>query len=134
MRRQTPGVLTTDELVDARIRRAESHEPSRVVRVLEPLVSESRRARLMKVIQRRVSSVAVVLDAPYDPHNGAAVVRSCEAFGITSLHVVEKKGYPFLVASSVARGAQKWLDVIRHRNAASVAARARESGFELVAA
>jgi tRNA (guanosine-2'-O-)-methyltransferase len=127
-------MLTTDELVDARIRRAESHDPARVVHILEPLVSEARRARLKDVISRRLASVAVVLDSPYDPHNGAAVVRSAEAFGVQRLDVLEKRGYPFLVAGSVARGAQKWLDVIRHADAVSVVSRARERGVELVAA
>jgi tRNA (guanosine-2'-O-)-methyltransferase len=134
MRRQTPGVLTTDELVNPRIRRAESHDPMRVVRILEPLVGEARRARLKEVIARRLASVAVVLDSPYDPHNGAAVVRSAEAFGVQRLHVLEKRGYPFLVAESVARGAQKWLDVVRHTDASGLVNRVREEGFELVAA
>jgi tRNA (guanosine-2'-O-)-methyltransferase len=97
-------------------------------------VTETRRARLRDVIARRLSSVAVVLDAPYDPHNGAAVVRSCEAFGVQQLHVVERRGTPFAVASAVARGAEKWIDVVRHAQAASLLAWVRETGVPLVAA
>jgi tRNA (guanosine-2'-O-)-methyltransferase len=130
MRRTTPGV----ELARARLSRAEAHDPARVVRVLEPLVTETRRARLREVIARRLSSVAVVFDAPYDPHNGAAVVRSCEAFGVQGLHVVERRGTPFAVASSVARGAEKWIDVVHHAHAASLLAWARDSSMPLVAA
>jgi tRNA (guanosine-2'-O-)-methyltransferase len=130
MRRKTPGV----ELAGARLVRAEAHDPERVVRVLEPLVTEARRARLREVIERRLSSVAVVFDGPYDPHNGAAVVRSCEAFGVQRLHVVERQGTPFAVASSVARGAEKWIDVVRHADAASLLAWAHDVGMPLVAA
>ena len=39
--------------------------------------------------------MSLVFDGPYDPHNGAAVVRSCEAFGIQAFHVVEREGTPF---------------------------------------
>lgn len=129
MRRRTPGV----ELAGAGPARAEAHDPERVVRVLEPLVTEARRARLLEVIGCRLSSVTVVLDAPYDPHNGAAVLRSCEAFGIQRLHIVERQGTPFAVASAVARGAEKWVDVIRHADSASLLAWTRDAGIPLVA-
>ena len=91
-----------------------TRDPETVLRVLEPLVTDARRARLREVIGRRLASVAVVFDRPYDPHNGAAVIRSCEAFGVQQLHVVERPGTPFAVARSVARGAEKWIDVTCH--------------------
>ena len=89
MRRSTPGVLCTEDLVDAR---ADEEDPERVVAILEPLVTDARRARLREVIGRRLASVTAVLDRLYDPHNGAAVLRSCEAFAVQWLHVVERKG------------------------------------------
>jgi tRNA (guanosine-2'-O-)-methyltransferase len=134
MRRTTPGVVGKEELVDARIARAEAHDPDRVVRVLEPMVTDARRVRLHEVIGRRVGSVAAVFDSPYDPHNGAAVIRSCEAFGVQTLHVVERQGTPFAVARAVARGAEKWVDVVRHTRAATVLAWASEHGMPLVGA
>ena len=118
----------------AREQRPESADPERVIRVLEPLVTVARRGRLQEVIARRISSVVVVLDAPYDPHNGAAVVRSCEAFGVQYLHVVERPGVRFAVARAVARGAEKWIDIVHHGNASSLVAWARESDTRLVAA
>jgi tRNA (guanosine-2'-O-)-methyltransferase len=134
MRRSTPGVLGAEELVSGAIARAEGHDPRLVVRVLEPLVTEARRARLMDVIGRRLASVTAVFDGPYDPHNGAAVVRSCEAFGVQGLHVVERPGTPFVVARSVSRGAEKWIDVTCHRDAASLLAWARDAAVPLVGA
>jgi tRNA (guanosine-2'-O-)-methyltransferase len=134
MRRTTPGVLGAEELVSGRIARAEAHDPRVVVRVLEPLVTEARRARLTEVIDRRLASVTAVFDGPYDPHNGAAVVRSCEAFGVQRLHVVERPGTPFVVARSVSRGAEKWIDVTCHEDATSLLAWARGAGMPLVGA
>jgi tRNA (guanosine-2'-O-)-methyltransferase len=137
MRRTTVGVIVTTNVhdsVDARIARAEAHDATRVVRLLEPMVTEQRRARLCEVIDRRLASVAVVFDRPYDPHNGAAVLRSCEAFGVQELHVVERPAVPFAVASSVARGAGKWMDVTCHGSAQSVIAWARAADMPLVAA
>ncbi len=133
MRRRTVGVMGVDELVPARIAGAEARDPARVVRLLEPLVTDRRRERLRELVDRRVGSVAVIFDAPHDPHNGAAIVRSCEAFGVQRLHVVERRE-KFLVAGSVARGAEKWVDVVRHKSAESALAAARAARLELVAA
>jgi tRNA (guanosine-2'-O-)-methyltransferase len=134
MRRTTPGVLGAEELVDPRVARAEAFGTGEVIRVLEPLVTEDRRARIRDVIGRRLASVAVVFDGPYDPHNGAAVLRSCEAFGVQHLHVIERPGTPFVVARSVSRGAQKWMDVVCHEHAASALGWAQGAGMPLVAA
>jgi tRNA (guanosine-2'-O-)-methyltransferase len=134
MRRSTPGVVGAQDLMDGGVAHAEAHDPRRIVRVLEPMVGDARRARLLEVIGRRLASVAVVFDGPYDPHNGAAVLRSCEAFGVQRLHVVERPGAPFTVARTVARGAQNWLDVTCHEGAPSLLAWAREAGMPLAGA
>jgi tRNA (guanosine-2'-O-)-methyltransferase len=89
---------------------------------------------LHEVIAGRISSVAVVLDAPYDPHNGAAIVRSCEAFGVQSLHVLERHKTPFAVARSVARSAEKWVQLTRHADVSSLVEWSAEASMPLVGA
>jgi tRNA (guanosine-2'-O-)-methyltransferase len=133
MRRRTPGVISSDEFVSAKLLQAEALDPERVIRILEPLVLERRIQRLREVLDARLGSVRVVFDAPHDPHNGAAILRSCEAFGVQRLHVVERRER-FLAAGSVCRGAEKWVDVSRHKAAAAAIAELAAAGFELVAA
>ncbi len=133
MRRRSAGVLPAGELIAERVARAQRHDAERVIAVLEPHVLPARRDRLIAGAAGRLASVAVVFDAPHDPHNGAAVVRSCEAFGIHGVHVVASRE-PFLVASSVARSAEKWVDVTSHQRPSEAAAALRREGFEMVAA
>ncbi len=133
MRRRTPGVLKADELLDGAVVRAETERAAQVIEVLEPMVGERRRARLLEVIGQRLSSVAVVFDAPHDPHNGAAMIRSCEAFGVQYMHVVERKEH-FLAAGSVSRSAQQWIDVVCHRDVQGALTAAEAAGLELVGA
>ena len=135
MRRSTPGVLGAEQLMDARIALAEAHDPARIVQVLEPLVGEPRRARMLEVIGRRLASVAVVFDGPYDPHNGAAgaaVVRGVRRAAAPARG--RATGDPFAVAHTAARGAQNWPDVTRLAAAPSLLAWAHEAGMPLVGA
>jgi tRNA (guanosine-2'-O-)-methyltransferase len=85
------------------------------------------------VIDQRLASVQVVFDAPHDPHNGAAVVRSCEAFGVQFVHVIERLE-KFLAAPSVAKGSEKWVDLRQWQRVEDVVERFAADGFELVAA
>ena len=116
MRRQSDGVRRADEIFGPAPTINLSMNPETAIAVLEPLVTDERRARLLEVIGRRLDSVTVVMDAPHDPHNGGAVVRSCDAFGVQRLHVIERYE-PFLVATSVAKGSEQWVDVRLYENA-----------------
>ncbi len=133
MRRTTAGVVPGKHLLPALIARAERHDAARVVRLLEPLVLERRAERLRGVIDQRLASVQVLFDAPHDPHNGAAVVRTCEAFGVQFVNVVERKER-FLAAPSVSRGSEKWVDVRRWSTVSEAAAAMTAEGLELIAA
>ena len=99
--------------------------------MLEPLATEARRARLLDVIAGRLQSVTVAMDAPHDPHNGAAVMRSCDAFGVHRVHVVERVE-AFSASGAVAKGAERWVDVIPHRDVPSAVEHLRQSGHVLV--
>ena len=133
MRRHTPGLVSGAELLPALIQRVERLDAARVIELLEPLVLDRRAQRLRDVIGRRLASVQVVFDAPHDPHNGAAVVRSCEAFGVQFVHVIERLEH-FLAAPSVSKGSEKWVDLRRWESVEDVVAALRADGLELVAA
>lgn len=103
-----------------------------IVRALEEFVTPERAARLRGVFASRLDSVTVVMDAPHDPHNGAAVIRSCDAFGVQRLHIVERLE-EFLAANTVARGSERWVDVRTYADVPAAVAALAASGHELVA-
>ncbi len=105
-------------------------DPEPIIALFEGMVGDERKARLLEVIESRLHAVTVVMDAPHDPHNGAAVVRSCDAFGVFTVHVVERHE-PFAASNAVAKGAERWVDVIGHRSVAS-AVTAVSAGYRLV--
>lgn len=128
MRRRSEGVLIGAEAAPAPL----PYPPEEVIAALEPLATEQRVARMKKVFDDRLRSVTVVVDSLHDPHNGAAIVRSCDAFGLQYFHAIERHE-PFAAARAVSRGSQKWVDVVRHQGPAACVNALREGGFELVA-
>ncbi|MCZ7678683.1 MAG: RNA methyltransferase [Sandaracinaceae bacterium] len=104
-----------------------------VVRVLAPLVTEARLARMQAVIARRTRSLVPVLEDLADPHNGAAVLRSADAFGCHEVHVIEPRA-PFAVSHRVSRGAHRWLELARHRSTEACLATLAARGYQVFVA
>lgn len=54
------------------------------------MLSDSRAAHFEKVLTNRTRHITFVLDGVYGAHNLAAIARSCDAWGIQDLHVIEQ--------------------------------------------
>ncbi len=104
----------------------------KVIETLEPLATDERQARLREVIRQRLDSVTVLLDAPHDPHNGSAVMRTCDAFGVPTVHVVARVE-SFMIARRITKGTERWLEVHDHKTPEGAAQHLLERGYELVA-
>jgi tRNA (guanosine-2'-O-)-methyltransferase len=107
--------------------------PARVCAELGPLLLDERRARIDDAAASRLGGLRVVIENLHDPHNGAAVLRSAEAFGVQRVEVIESVE-PFRYSSTVTQGCEKWLDVVRHKTLAAALAGLRADGFTLYAA
>jgi tRNA (guanosine-2'-O-)-methyltransferase len=106
--------------------------PEGVVETLEPLALEERRNRLWSAIRARIGSVTVLMDAPHDPHNAAAVLRSCDGFGLPRVHLVPREE-DFAVGRTVAKGAERWIEVVPHRSPEAALDALHSQGFTTVA-
>lgn len=108
-------------------------EPERVSACLRAYVSARRRRRIERVLDQRLIGATVVLEHPQDPHNGAAVLRSCEALGLVHVHVIAgSAGFAF--SHKVTQNAHKWLNVYLHGDTRSCLARLAGWGFRCLAA
>jgi tRNA (guanosine-2'-O-)-methyltransferase len=132
LRRTTPNCSFVAEEQRKLLASLEVLDPVAISRTLEAFVQPARAERLRAVFAARVEAVTVVMDAPHDPHNGAAVIRSCDAFGVHRIHVVERIER-FLASNSVARGSERWVDVRTHASVEGAVEALATSGHELVA-
>jgi tRNA (guanosine-2'-O-)-methyltransferase len=102
-----------------------------VANVLEPLSEERRRSRLASVVDARIGSVTLLMDAPQDPHNAAAALRSADAFGLPELHVVPRQE-PFELGRKVSQGAERWVEVVLHASPSLAVSALERRGYTLV--
>ena len=51
------------------------------------MLTPERMERLKTVASNRIQDV-IVLENIHDPHNAAAALRNCDAFGIQTVHVI----------------------------------------------
>jgi tRNA (guanosine-2'-O-)-methyltransferase len=110
-----------------------STDPATICAALAPLLLDERRTRIDAAVSARLSGLRVVIENLHDPHNGAAVLRSAEAFGIQRVDVIEQLE-PFRFSSTVTQGCEKWLDVVRHPNLDVAVDVLRRDGFVIYAA
>ena len=92
-----------------------------------------RKERIDRAVASRTRTLTVVLEAFCDPQNVNAVLRTCEAFGVQEVHVVEGELKPYDRNKKISQNADKWLDVVRWKDTASCLAHLRERGFALYA-
>lgn len=76
------------------------------------MISKKRLARFKKVIAQRQAGLTLVLEDIHDPHNAAAILRTCDGLGIQEVYFIfdqEKRYNPRRVGKVSSSSANKWL-------------------------
>ncbi|MDR3365932.1 MAG: RNA methyltransferase [Prevotellaceae bacterium] len=107
------------------------------ISVLAACATEARVEQLRHALQERTRYVTVCLEDIFQPQNASAVLRSCDAFGVQDVHIVEQRNR-FAPCRDVAMGSEKWLTLRKYgrQHAQPLTAaveRLRKSGYRLVA-
>jgi tRNA (guanosine-2'-O-)-methyltransferase len=100
--------------------------------VSEYLLPE-RKARIDAVVAARTRTLTVVMEAFCDPQNVNAVLRTCDAFGVQEIHVVEGPMKPWDRNKKISQNADKWLDVVRWTSTAECLGALRQRGYAVYA-
>lgn len=97
------------------------------------LLSPQRRFYLEQVLRHRTRTLATILAGTHDPHNQAAVMRTCESLGIQEVHLA-LGDETFCPSPKVTQNAHRWLDVVVHPDFATLAGALRRRDFAILAA
>ncbi len=89
--------------------------------------------KLQLILQRRQPDLTVLMDCVQKTHNLAAIVRSCDAVGIQTVHAISGENR-LHIRKNVARGCEKWLDVKTHKTITAAYAQMRKEGKTILCA
>lgn len=99
-------------------------------RLVAQMLTPARVAGFRAALARRVGCLTAALEDLYDPRNVSAAIRTCEVFGCAEVHVIA--GTDYRAVHGIARAADRWLTVHRHRDTAACVAHLREAGYTIV--
>ena len=86
----------------------------------------SRFTKMKDVLERRLQSVVLIVEATYMRHNLSAMFRTAESFGIQNVYFVCSKN---IYTSSASRGSERWLNVEIVNSIEQLVQKLKEEGF-----
>ncbi|WP_144082888.1 TrmH family RNA methyltransferase [Salinispira pacifica] len=113
-----------------------THELKALNDYLKGFVTPGRAEKIDQVLSLRQRHVTVMLEDIYQPHNASAVLRSCDAFGIQHVHIVENRN-SYRINPDVELGTAQWLTLHHYRekenNTPDAIRQLKESGYRIIA-
>jgi tRNA (guanosine-2'-O-)-methyltransferase len=101
-------------------------------------MTSERRKKLTEVLQHRQADITVVFENVEDPHNIAAVLRTCESAGIQDVYVLNyiSSSHPKLgknLGAKSSSSAWKWLTIYYYDDLENCVHNIKEKGYKLMA-
>lgn len=95
-------------------------------------MTPERFARIDQMLKRRQPDLTVCMEKVHKPHNLAAIVRTCDAVGISDIHAVwdEPK---MKLSGHTATGSQNWVKVHAHDDVTSAIQTLKQQGMQIIA-
>ncbi len=108
-----------------------------LIQYLREFVHTQRWETLLQSLEQRTDYISVVLENIHQPHNASAVLRSCDGFGVQTIHVIEEET-KFDASGEITIGADRWLDIIKYNsteenNTLACFEKLRKEGYKIVA-
>ncbi len=99
-------------------------------------VTPERLEKMKRVLAWRTDYLTIVLEDIFQPHNASAVLRSCDAFGLQDVHIIENRN-KYRVNPGVALGSSQWLTLHRYDsekvNTLRIIEGLKKDGYRIVA-
>ena len=96
---------------------------------LDQFIVPDRKERLEQVLAHRSNNLTIVLDQVQNYHNISAVIRSADAFGISTVHLI---GDSFEYSKTISLGAENWVVLNRFMDSKTAAEQLHADGYRLV--
>ncbi|APU08858.1 rRNA methyltransferase [Cellulophaga lytica] len=105
---------------------------TKLLTYLENIISEERKTRFLDILKDRTNYITVAIEDVFQMHNTSAVIRSCDAFGVQTAHLIESK-YSEPLDKNIAMGAQQWVTTPRYNTTTECIDTLRKDGYKIIA-
>lgn len=111
------------------------HDPD-FLNFARELLTTDRRQRFAEVLETRTRRISVVLENLSQSHNASACLRSCDAFGVQDVYVVENSSR-YDDNEQIDMGSSRWLTVKKYQQSenptAECLSQLKAAGYRIVA-
>lgn len=94
-------------------------------------MTPERLERINKMLNHRQPDLTVLMEGVHKPHNLAAVVRTCDAVGVSAVHAVWKNER-MRASGGIAAGSQNWVDVHNYSNTKDAITEIKKQGMQIL--
>jgi tRNA (guanosine-2'-O-)-methyltransferase len=94
-------------------------------------MTPERLTRINTMLDKRQPDLTVCMEGVHKTHNLAAVVRTCDAIGVSDVHAVWKSEETEVRGGSAA-GSQNWIDVHNYHNTADAINALKAQGMQVL--
>lgn len=106
---------------------------AQIVKILAQYLTQERLTRIEQVCAHRLSDLCIATEGIYDIHNALAIVRTAEAFGVGSVHLVDCD-YTRGQGKQTSRGTLDWVQVYEHNTLDNFVRSMKPKGWKLAGA
>ena len=103
---------------------------------LQHFLTTERKEKFAKNIADRTKHITVILENIYHRPNASAVIRTCECFGLQTIHFIDDFGF-FQANKDVVKGSAKWTNIYHYHdeedNFANCINKLKNEGYKIVA-
>ena len=99
---------------------------------LATFMTEERFSLFERTLAQRTNYMTILAENTFHPHNAAALMRHCEAFGVQRMHTIETR-CSFDPSQNISRGSDRWLNLVRHNSTEEALTALKAEGYRLVA-
>jgi tRNA (guanosine-2'-O-)-methyltransferase len=79
------------------------------------ILTDDRIRLFEKIIAQRTNHITVISEDIFQEHNASAIVRTCDSFGIQTLHLIETRN-TYQVHEGISRGSNQWVTLEHHHS------------------
>ncbi|MEK7533480.1 MAG: RNA methyltransferase [Patescibacteria group bacterium] len=98
-------------------------------------MQQKRIDRIRKVVENRQPGLIVVFEDIHDPHNAAAILRTCDAMGIQNVWFIFEKEKPYNpkhIGKATSSSANKWLDFQTFTSTSACIRKLKKQGYSII--